>query len=96
MAKARIGLIVMLALLLLGVMSTWVAAQTGGYRLDWWTLDAGGGASAAGRFAVTGSIGQPDAGAVMTGGAYRLTGGYWGEAGEYKIFLPLVLRQQFN
>jgi hypothetical protein len=28
-------------------------------------------------YSVSGTIGQPDAGATMTGGAYAVTGGFW-------------------
>jgi len=49
-------------------------AQT--FDLDWYTIDAGGGASLGGTFDLAGTIGQPDAG-VMTGGTYTLVGGLW-------------------
>ena len=42
-----------------------VAAQT--YALDWSTIDGGGGTSTGGVYAVSGTIGQPDAGR-MSGG----------------------------
>jgi len=41
------------------------------------SLDDGGGASTGGVYSVTGTIGQPDAGA-MSGGNYTLQGGFWG------------------
>jgi len=46
-------------------------------RLDWFSLDGGGGAGSGGPFTLVGSIGQPDAG-DQRGGAYRLVGGFWG------------------
>jgi hypothetical protein len=46
------------------------------YSLDWFTLDGGGGTSTGGVFAVSGTIGQPDAGA-MSGGTFHLPGGFW-------------------
>ncbi len=49
-------------------------AQT--YGIPWWTIDGGGGASSGGSYAVTGTIGQPDAG-TMTGGPFTLVGGFW-------------------
>jgi hypothetical protein len=56
-------------------------AQAGGaFDLTWNTLDGGGGASISGSFKLQGTIGQPDAG-VMSSGAYRLIGGFWGGAG---------------
>ena len=47
------------------------------YTIDWSTIDGGGGTSTGGVYAVSGTIGQPDAGA-MTGGQYFLIGGFWG------------------
>ncbi|MBM4108262.1 MAG: hypothetical protein FJ255_05545 [Phycisphaerae bacterium] len=51
--------------------------------IDWHTIDGGGGTSAGGSFTVSGTIGQPDAGPVMSGGVFALTGGFWagGSAG---------------
>lgn len=50
-------------------------AQT--YSIDWHTIDGGGGTSTGGMYAVSGTIGQPDAGR-MSGGNYTLQGGFWG------------------
>lgn len=49
------------------------------FALDWWTVDGGGGSSTGGVYAVTGTIGQPDA-ARLTGGPFVLTGGFWAVA----------------
>lgn len=40
-------------------------------------MDGGGGTSTGGVYAVSGTLGQPDAGATMRGGAYNLKGGFW-------------------
>jgi hypothetical protein len=51
------------------------------FDLSWNTLDGGGAmhsSSDDGRFVLSGTIGQPDAG-VMTGGDFKLTGGFWFE-----------------
>ncbi len=51
-------------------------AQT--YSIDWWTIDGGGGTSSGGNFALTGTIGQPDASpTVSVGGQFSLVGGFW-------------------
>jgi hypothetical protein len=50
-------------------------AQT--YSIDWSTIDGGGGTSTGGVYSVSGTIGQPDAGAAMTNGQYSVTGGFW-------------------
>lgn len=41
------------------------------------TIDGGGGTSTGGVFELSGTFGQPDAGAEMTGGDFALTGGFW-------------------
>lgn len=53
------------------------AAARAQFAIDWFTIDGGGGASTGGVYAVSGTIGQADAG-VMSGGAYSLVGGFWG------------------
>jgi hypothetical protein len=90
---------VTLIVLLLIVTST-ALAQPGGspssalssdYDLIWNTIDGGGGASMGGNYALSGTIGQPDAGAAMNGSGYSLTGGFWGGAmNRYSAYLPLV------
>lgn len=80
-------------LLLVGV----ALAQTPtGYGLSWWTVDGGGATfSSEGAYALGGTIGQPEAGAVW-GHNYTMSGGFWGSgavtAGEVHLYLPVVLR----
>ena len=52
-------------------------AGTAQFALDWWTTDGGGGTSTGRVYAVTGTVGQPDAGPVLSGGPFTLTGGFW-------------------
>jgi hypothetical protein len=47
------------------------------YSIDWSKISGGGGTSTGGVYAVSGTIGQPDASSAMTGGNYSLTGGFW-------------------
>src|SRR6202142_3086916 len=47
------------------------------YSIDWYKTAGGGGNSSGGTYAVSGTIGQQDAGGPMTGGSYSLTGGFW-------------------
>lgn len=55
----------------------------GGFAIDWYTIDGGGGTSTDGQpdgFEISGTIGQPDAGPSpggMTGGGFELVGGFW-------------------
>ena len=51
--------------------------QAQSYSIDWFTIDGGGGTSTGGVYAVSGTIGQPDAG-KMSGGNYSIDGGFWG------------------
>lgn len=48
------------------------------YAIDWHTTDGGGGTSTNGQYAISGTIGQPDASTVqMSGGSFSLDGGFW-------------------
>ena len=85
-----IALAALLALLATGASF----AQMEQWRVDWWTVDGGGGAGVGGGYKITGAaIGQPDAGLLTSvGGEYRLHGGFWviGQGAEQPVFLPLV------
>ncbi len=72
--RGRLSLALICLASLLGTMVVQLQAQP--YDLSWWSVDGGGGTSTGGVYTVTGTIGQPDAGA-MTGGNYSLTGGFW-------------------
>ena len=52
-------------------------ARAQSYSLDWHKIAGGGGTSTGGVYAVSGTIGQHDAGGPMAGGNYSLTGGFW-------------------
>lgn len=85
---------ILLALAALLLLASVALAQSGnGYDLTWNTVDSGGYTfSTGGDYSLGGTIGQPDAG-VLSGGDYALVGGFWGGgAVEYKIYLPLILR----
>ena len=48
------------------------------FSIDWFTIDGGGGTSTGGVFAISGTIGQPDANSQpMLGGNFSLVGGFW-------------------
>ncbi len=59
-----------------------LAASAQPYELDWSTIDGGGGTVSGGTFVVSATIGQPDAGATLTGGTFSLSGGFWPGAGS--------------
>ena len=52
-------------------------ASAQSYSINWYKIAGGGGVSASGPYTISGTIGQPDASAPMTGGNYSLTGGFW-------------------
>ena len=90
----RIALLLIAALVLLVAVSL-ASAQTGEWAATWSTIDGGGATSSGGnRFALSGTIGQPDTGS-MEGQGYTLYGGFWGPttgAGDYAVYLPLIVR----
>jgi len=55
------------------------------YSIDWSKIAGGGGTSTGGVYAVSGTIGQHDAGGPMTNSAYSVTGGFW--------VLPVAVQQ---
>lgn len=53
-------------------------ASAQSFSIDWHTIAGGGGTSTGGVFAVSGTVGQPDANPQpLTGGSFSLTGGLW-------------------
>lgn len=62
-------------LVLTGAWLMTLAASAQNYSLDWSTIDGGGGTSSGGTYAVSGTLDQTDA--SMSGGNYRLEGGFW-------------------
>jgi hypothetical protein len=76
----------LLGCLLLGAA---ILAQAQTYNISWYKI-AGGGGSSTGTttngtvYAVSGTIGQPDAG-NLSGGPYSITGGFWGVVGAIQL-----------
>src|SRR5260370_2267511 len=58
------------------------------YSIDWHKIAGGGGTSSNGQYTVSGTIGQHDAGAPMTGGGFSLTGGFFGPVPLQKAPAP--------
>ena len=70
-----------------GTLHPHAAAPDGGFAIPWWTADSGTCSSSGGSFRLSGTVGQPDAGAA-SGGSYNLHGGFMGVGGE----TPCTLR----
>ena len=69
-----------MALTIVLMLAQTAAAQS----VNWMTIDCGGGRSAAGVYAVTGTIGQFDATPdSLNSGAYSLKGGFWPSGTRY-------------
>jgi hypothetical protein len=82
----------LLTLTTLLVLVSVALAESVVYDLSWYSVDGGGVMwSAGGGFTLGGTIGQADAG-VLAGGAFTLSGGFWGPGGMYYGFLPVVMR----
>jgi len=70
------------------------AMESTNYRLDWFTplTGGGGGAASSANYAINFTVGQSVAG-VSSGANSNVCLGYWcGGAAQYRIYLPLVLR----
>lgn len=75
--RTRLRSIARLAFVPLVAASAFAFAD-GEYGLDWHTIDGGGVMhSSDGTIELSGTIGQPDASAVLTDGDIELVGGYW-------------------
>jgi hypothetical protein len=85
--------VLLIPVLCLALTALVLADSIPNYSLSWWTVDGGGvTANDSSGYALGGTAGQPDA-AVWSGDDYVLEGGFWGGvAVEYRIYLPLVLR----
>ena len=57
------------------------------FDIDWFTIDGGGGFSSGSGFELEGTIGQFDAGAIMSGGSFTLTGGFQVGGESAKVLL---------
>ncbi len=67
----------MKAPLLLALLLATLFVQAQPYSIDWYKVAGGGGTSTGGVYAISGTIGQPDASAPLSGGNYSVTGGFW-------------------
>lgn len=64
-----------LSFVLVGLSALTSSAQP--YNIAWFKISGGGGTSAGGQFSLSGTIGQHDAGLLMTNSQYMVIGGFW-------------------
>ncbi len=91
--KAKIALSLSF-LIVLSIVGGALAMSSTNYRLDWFTPLTGGGGGPANstNYAVNFTVGQSAIG-VASSTNYGICLGYWcGAAVQYRIYLPLVLR----
>jgi len=69
----------MLGVLLVAFVAPSARAQSGGtFEITSYTIDGGGVVDASGGvFTLSGTIGQPDAGPIQSGGVFEVAGGFW-------------------
>jgi len=89
--KRTVLLLTLAAVLLLAGVT--LAMSSTNYRLDWFTplTSGGGGPASSANYAVNFTVGQSAIGASSSTN-YQACLGYWCGLAEYRVFLPLVLR----
>lgn len=92
----KVALFIILVALMFIMITSLAVAQTGGvFDLTWSTVDGGGGSSSGGGYALSGTIGQADAGS-LSGGNFTLNGGFWPNettiTTDYFVYLPTVIK----
>ncbi len=89
----RAAILAMLVILLL-LAGRALAMSSANYRLDWFVPLTGGGGGPAGsaNYAINLTVGQSAIGASNSTN-YGACLGYWCATGQYRIYLPVILRQ---
>jgi hypothetical protein len=86
--KASKAILVVVTLLLL---TSTVLAGGGGPYISRYVIGGGGGRSEMGHFVVDATVGQAVVGTFGTA-PYELCAGFWCGMGEYKVYLPVIVR----
>jgi hypothetical protein len=88
--------LVFTVVLVLALFVSGAALAAGSYTLSWWTVDSGGGSSSGSGYILSGTLGQPDAGTLVSSGGYTLAGGFWhggvAVSPKMKVYLPLAVK----
>jgi len=93
MKRRRFIMVLLVLLCLLWLVQGAGAMSSTNYRLEWFTVTgSGGGAAGSTHYAVNFTVGQTAIGASSSTN-YGTGLGYWyGTAGGYRIYLPLILK----
>jgi hypothetical protein len=81
-----------LALLLSASASAWDLSGLG-VDLSWTVLGAGGGRAAWSTYSLDATLGQPFVG-IGSGSTAHLSSGFWQENTGYRVYLPMVVRDE--
>ena len=87
---SKIGKAILVVVVLLLLTGT-VLAGGGGPYISRYVIGGGGGRSEMGQFVVDATIGQAVVG-TFSHAPYELCAGFWCGMGEYKVYLPVVLK----
>ena len=89
--KRRTRLLILTGLLALILVASAVLASPAAVELSRYVIGGGGGYSQAAPYELNGTIGQPVVGTQVSS-PYELCSGFWCGMGEYKIFMPTIMR----
>ena len=84
-------LLLLIVVILLSVSGVVLAAN--GYEIDRWVIGGGGGHVEGGDYVLNATVGQAVVGDI-TSDPYELCAGFWCGMSEYKVYLPLVARNE--
>jgi hypothetical protein len=87
-SKAGKAILVVITLLLF---TSTVIAGGGGPYISRYVIGGGGGHSQAGHYVMDATIGQAVVGMFSTA-PYELCAGFWCSMSEYKVYLPMIVR----
>jgi hypothetical protein len=79
-------------ILVCGLVLAGSALAADGFAIPRSVIGGGGQQSTGGGYILNGTMGEPIASDLSIGAAHGLSSGYWWAHGEYKVYLPLVVR----
>jgi len=91
--RKRIILVLAVVLLALAVAGGVLAQTSTNYNLEWHVIGGGGGPVSSASYMVRSTAGQGSASPPYSAsGNYVVSGGYWSLPLDYRIYLPLVIK----
>ena len=90
--KVLLGFLLLL-ILVIPLSASGGVLNANGLQIDRWVIGGGGGHVEAGGYALTATAGQALVGDVASD-PYELCAGFWCGMSPYKVYLPLLVRQE--